>query len=122
LRKGEERKSPYSGIEQQLLNTFFSGVYISAKEFLDIGREMGYSDLAMKNRELLLKEIIARAEQEKRIEEFAKKIDILIGQRKKEYSNLIETYPKTSQLLSQLIHKATSTQRLIHHQIRSRYI
>ena len=122
MKKGEERKGPYSGIEQQLLNTFFSGVYISAKEFLDIGREMGYSDLAMKNRELLLKEIIARAEQEKRIEEFAKKIDILIGQRKKEYSNLIETYPKTSQLLSQLIHKATSTQRLIHHQIRSRYI
>ncbi len=122
MRKGEERKSSYSGIEQQLLNTFFSGIYISAKEFLDIGREMGYSDLAMKNRELLLKEIIARAEQEKRIEEFAKKIDNLIGQRKKEYSSLIEAYPKTSQLLSQLIHKATSTQRLIYHQIRSKYI
>jgi len=109
----EERRNPYGGIERQLLNTFFSGIYISAKEFLDIGREMGFDGLALKNRELLIKEIVAQADREGRSGELAEKLNILITKRVKEYSKLMENYPKTTSQISQLIQKANATKRLI---------
>jgi hypothetical protein len=109
----EERANPYGGIERQLLNTYFSGLYISAKDFLNIGRDMGFSDLALKSRELLIKEIIARADKEGRTDEVANRVIDIINQRVNIYSQLIDAYPKSVSQLSQLVQKANATKRLV---------
>ncbi len=111
--RNEEQSNPYSGVERQLLNTFFSGLYISAKDFLNLGRKMGFDGLALKSRELLIKEIIARSEKEGRTGEFSQNIVIIIDERIAQYSKLVENYPRSLSQISQLIQKANATKRVL---------
>ena len=115
----EERNNPYRGIEQQLLNTFFSGIYISAKEFLDIGREMGMDNLALKSRELLIKEIVSRADKNGQTPELVNRLVLIISSRIKEYQKLIDSYPKSVGIVSQLVQKANASKRLIQGMVRA---
>lgn len=114
-----EPKNPYSGIERQLLNTYFSGIYISAKEFLDIGRELKMQGLALKSRELLINEIISRADADNKKAELISKLLIIISARVKEYQKLVDNYPKSVNIVSQLIQKANATKKLIQGMLRT---
>ena len=109
----DERNNPYSGIERQLLNTFFSGIYISATEFLNVGRSMGMENLALKSRELLIKEIISQADKSGSTPELANKLVMIVSGRVKEYQNMIDKYPKSVGVISQLVQKANASKRLI---------
>jgi len=115
----EERNNPYSGIEKQLLNTFFSGIYISAKEFLTIGRDMGMQNLALKSRELLIKEIVATADKNGQTPELANRLITIVSNRVKEYQKLISNYPKSVGILSQLVQKGNATKMLIQRMARA---
>ena len=115
----EERNNPYSGIERQLLNTFFSGIYISAKEFLDIGRDMKMEGLALKSRELLIKEVVSRADKNGQTAELSQKLVVIISQRVKEYQKLIDNYPKSVSIVSQLVQKANASKRLVQRMVRA---
>ncbi len=78
---------------------------------MDIGKELGIENLALKNRELLIKEIVSQAEKENKLSEFAQQLNKIIANRIKEYSKLIESYPKAVKPISQLIQKANILQR-----------
>ena len=115
----EDRNNPYSGVERQLLNTFFSGIYISAKEFLDIGRDMKIDNLALKSRELLIKEIISRADKNEQTLELANRLVVIISERVKSYQILTDNYPKSIGIISQLVQKANASKRLIQGMVRA---
>jgi len=119
LKPKREEQTPYSGIERQLLNTFFSGVYISAKDFLTIGRNMNMEGLALKNRELLVKEIIARANKNSQTAELVSQLIKIISLRISEYQNLLSNYPNNGAILSQMIQKSNATKKLIQNMLRT---
>jgi len=119
LKHKREEQSPYSGIERQLLNTFFSGIYISAKDFLTIGRNMNMEGLALKNREILVKEIIARANKSSQTAELVSQLIKIISLRILEYQNLLSNYPNNTAIISQMIQKANATKRLIQNMLRT---
>ncbi len=109
----DEIVSIYGGIEGHLLNTFFSGLYISSAELLKIGKEIGLNSLSMKNRELLIADILAESKRIANISLFAEKLSKLIDERIINYRELIETYPKGGHQLKDLIQKLLVTKRLI---------
>lgn len=109
----DENIDIYGGVQGHLLNTFFSGLYISSAELLQIGREMGFNNLSMTNRELLISEILSQAKKISQISLFARKLSILIDRRISEYRELVEAYPKGSEILLELIQKAISTKKLL---------
>jgi hypothetical protein len=115
----QESQSPYGGVERQLLNTFFSGVYISSKDFLIIGRKLEMEGLALKGRELLLKEIIARAETEGKVSNLVSEFLQIISKRVEEYRKLLEAYPHSTAVISQLMQKANATKMLIQNMLRA---
>ncbi len=109
----EEEQSPYSGIEKQLLNTFFAGVYISAKELVLIGRELELGEFSMKNRELLLKQLFTKAHSEKRVPKLFAKLENLVEDRNREYAKLLQKYPNSRNALMPLIQKSHATKRVL---------
>jgi hypothetical protein len=117
----QEKSSPYSGVERHLLNTFFSGVYISAKDFVLVGRALGFEGLSLKNRELIIKDLIAKANSENRVTELAEEIVKIIDLRVSEYRELLENYPKTAPVLTPLVQKAISSKKLVFSTLRGNF-
>jgi hypothetical protein len=120
-KRKEEKQSPYSGIERQLLNTFFSGIYFSAKEFVELGKELNL-DLPVKGRELVLKKIIAEVSKKGEIPLFVEKLSAMIDRRKGEYEALLQNYPESRDSLFPLIQKTVSTKKLLHTVSRNPYM
>jgi hypothetical protein len=114
LRKDrEEEQSPYSGVERQLLNTFYSGLYISAKELLDLGRESGVDNIALKSRELLLKEIFSQSHKNGNVAEVMRRLRLLVDKRVAEYQSLFQKYPNSRGVILPLLQKAHGTKRVL---------
>ena len=120
-KRREEKQSPYSGVERQLLNTFFSGLYFSAKEFVDLGKELDL-DLPVKGRELIIKKIIAEVSKRGDMPMFVEKLSAMIDRKKDEYEVLLQNYPNSSDTLSPLIQKAVSTKKLLYTVTRNPYM
>jgi hypothetical protein len=112
-RREEEEKNPYKGVENQLLNTFFSGVYLTNFDFYRIGKKMGIPDIAMKSRDFLVHELFAVAQKEDRIEELIRELSIVIDKRLAIYKEYMEQYPNSRKELGQLIYKAMNLKRTL---------
>ncbi len=112
--KKEKRsiKSKFTSIENQLLNTFFSGLYISAKEFIEIGKETGIK-LDMNSRELLIKELLNKSDQNGTLDQTVQLLNNIIQERIDRYNSLSKDYPGAFLALSALATKANSTRSLL---------
>jgi len=105
-------KSKFTSIENQFLNTFFSGLYISANEFIAIGAKVGLK-MGMNTRELLIKELLNKSDEQGNLGEVTKLLNDLVQARIDEYNSLSRDYPAAAPILGALAQKANSTRTLL---------
>ncbi len=109
-------KSKFTTLENHFLNTFFSGIYISAKEFITIGKEVGV-EMSMNSRELLIKELLNKSDANKTLEKTITMLNALVQERVEKYHALSRDYPLSNAPLSQLAQKANATKSLLTREI-----
>lgn len=111
-KKHHHVKSKFVALENNFLNTFFSGLYISANEFRAIGEKVGIS-MGMNSRELLIKELLNKSDAEGTLQQVVTLLETLIEQRMSTYHALSKDYPASAHALSMLAHKAAATKSLL---------
>jgi len=111
-RQRNEERSKFLSLENHFLNTFFSGLYLSAGDFISIGRENGL-DLQMHSREMLIKEILNESDKIGTIGSVIAALNRLIDERVSAYHRLSLDYPGSRAALAKLAQKATGTKALL---------
>jgi len=111
-RKHNSIKSKFTALENNFLNTFFSGLYISANEFINIGKQLDIP-MGMNSRELLIKELLNKSDADNKLEEVVSLLNKLIEDRIAYYHALSRDYPSVTPLLSSLAQKANATKSLL---------
>lgn len=117
-RKHQKIKSKFTAIENHLLNTFFSGLYISSSELIEIGNSVDLT-LDMNTRELLIKELLNKSDENERLSEVITLLNKVIDDRVQTYHKLSINYPGTLTQIARLAQKANSTKALLAREIRS---
>jgi hypothetical protein len=105
-------RSKFTSLENQFLNTFFSGIYISAGEFIEIGKKVGVP-LGMNSRELLIKELLNKSESEGTLNQTVEFLNTLIQERVDRYNELSRDYTGSAGMLAKLSQKAIGTKSLL---------
>ena len=105
-------KSKFTSLENQFLNTFFSGLYISATELIDVGAKVGI-ELGMNTRELLIKELLNKSDENETLMQTAQLLQTLIQERVNTYHELSKNYPGAAGELAKLAQKANATASLL---------
>ncbi len=105
----EEYNTPalYEGVENHLLSLFYSGVYITNSEIIEIGRSIGLN-LPMKERSALLKQILRHAHESGETSKILESFIYLLNRRIEDYKKLAQSFPEASVLIKEWIHKADS--------------
>ncbi len=114
----ESMKSRFTSLENQLLNTFFSGLYISANEFIALAHSVGI-EMSMNSREMLIKELLNKSEEKGVLNQTVELLDALIQERIEKYNTLSRDYTGSAGILAKLSHKAMSTKSLLVRETRS---
>ena len=113
-----EKSSPFQTLENHFLNVFHAGVYISGQEMVDIGKKFNY-DIPLKNRELVIKNLLNTANDEENLQAVIVELSQLIQGRIKTLTNLALDYPNAAAYLQTIIQRSTSSDRLLKQQQRS---
>ncbi len=111
-KQNRSMKSKFTALENHFLNTFFSGIYISAKEFIEVAKQVGL-DLTMNSRELLIKELLNKSDEKGSLEQTIALLNALVQQRVEKYNELSRDYPGANIPLAQLAQKANATKSLL---------
>ena len=106
------KRSRFSALENHFLNTYFSGVYLSASDILHVGNSVGIT-LSMGSRELLMKELFNSSDAQGLLEQTFIAISKLIDERILQLQELMQVYPATSMSLDALGSKAHATKMLL---------
>lgn len=115
--KHAEVSGKFLVLENHFLNTFFSGLYVSASDFITIAKKNGL-ELHMHSREMLIKDLFNEAEKIKTINNVFASLNNLIDERIATYHRLSMQYPAVRAPLSRLAQKATGTKSLLAREIR----
>ena len=105
-------RSKFTALENQFLNTFFSGIYISAGEFIEIGKKVGLP-LDMNSRELLIKELLNKSQENETLPQTVELLNQLIQERVDRYNSLSRDYTGSAGMLAKLSQKAIGTKSLL---------
>lgn len=111
-RRHQEERSKFIALENHFLNTFFSGLYLSAADFITIGRDNGV-DLQMHSREMLIKELLNQSDKIATIHNVIAALNQLIDERISTYHRLSLEYPGARVALAKLAQKANGTKALL---------
>lgn len=111
-RQHHEERSKFLSLENHFLNTFFSGLYLSAGDFIAIGRANGL-DLQMHSREMLIKDLLNESDKLGRTNDVIASLNRLIDERVSAYHRLSLEYPGARTALAKLAQKATGTKALL---------
>lgn len=111
-RKHDEASSKFLSLENHFLNTFFSGLYLSAADFITIGKQNGL-ELSMHSREMLIKELLNETDKLGTIQGVIASLNRLIDERITSYHRLSLEYPAARAPLARLAQKATGTKSLL---------
>lgn len=111
-RHHREERSKFLSLENHFLNTFFSGLYLSAGDFISIGRANGL-DLRMHSREMLIKELFNESDTLGTISNVIADLNRLIDERISAYHRLSLEYPGARAALAKLAQKANGTKALL---------
>lgn len=111
-RHHHEERSKFLSLENHFLNTFFSGLYLSAGDFITIGRANGL-DLQMHSREMLIKDLLNESDKIGTTNDVITSINHLIDERISTYHRLSLEYPGARTALAKLAQKATGTKALL---------
>ncbi len=108
----------YESVESRLLALFYSGVYITNAEIVEIGKELGL-DLPMKERSALLKHLMRHAHDNRETSRMLKSFITLLKKRITAYRELAQNFPEASDIVGEWIQKANSTILLLQREMRS---
>lgn len=111
-RRHHEERSKFLSLENHFLNTFFSGLYLSAGDFIAIGRENGLN-LQMHSREMLIKDLLNESDKTGTLNGVIAALNRLIDDRISAYHRLSLEYPGTRIALAKLAQKANGTKALL---------
>ncbi|MDO9305384.1 MAG: hypothetical protein Q8R58_03075 [Sulfuricurvum sp.] len=112
-----EMRSKFLTLENHFLNTFFSGLYLSAGDFIRIAAANGL-DLKMHSREMLIKELLNETDKLGTIGGVVAALNRLIDERITAYHRLSLEYPAARVPLAKLAQKATGTKSLLARDVR----
>jgi len=104
-------RSRFASMEKYLLNTFFSGLYISSADLMKIAADMGIP-MQMNSRELQIKELLNKSYDSNKTAMAISLLNKLIDERIQEYRRLSLDYPAAKGALSTLLQKANDTKNL----------
>jgi hypothetical protein len=113
----EEMRSKFFTLENHFLNTFYSGLYLSAADFIRIGKHNGLT-LAMHSREMLIKELLNDSDEKGTLMGVISGLNQLIDERIATYTRLSVDYPLARKPLAKLGQKATNTKSLLARNVR----
>jgi hypothetical protein len=107
-----EERSQFLTLENHFLNTFFSGLYLSAADFIAIGRANGL-DLRMHSREMLVKDLLNESNKQGTLSGVIASLNTLIDERISVCHRLSLEYPSARIPLAKLAQKANGTKALL---------
>ncbi|MDD5052158.1 MAG: hypothetical protein PHO27_05430 [Sulfuricurvum sp.] len=113
----QDERSKFLALENHFLNTFFSGLYLSASDFINIGNSNGL-ELQMHSREMLIKDLLNESEKIGTINGVIASLHHLIDDRINAYHRLSLEYPNARTPLAKLAQKANGTKALLAREIR----
>jgi len=116
-KNNQEMRSKFLTLENHFLNTFFSGLYLSAADFIRIAALNGL-DLKMHSREMLIKELLNETDKLGTLSGVVAALNRLIDERITAYHRLSLEYPAARIPLSKLAQKANGTKSLLARDIR----
>ena len=103
--KHYDGRSRYASIEKYLLNTFFSGLYISSADLMKIAADISIP-MQMNSREFQIKELLNKSYDSGKADAAINLLTELIDERVQEYHRLGLDYPAAKEQLNTLIQKA----------------
>jgi len=110
-------RSKFFSLENHFLNTYFSGLYLSAADFIRIAQENGL-ELKMHSREMLIKDLLNESDKIGTIDGVVAGLNRLIDDRITAYHRLSLEYPHARVPLTKLAQKANGTKSLLARDIR----
>lgn len=112
-----EIRSKFLTLENHFLNTFYSGLYLSAADFIRIASQNGL-ELQMHSREMLIKELLNETDKLGTLSGVAAALNRLIDERITAYHRLSLEYPAARIPLTKLAQKANGTKALLARDVR----
>jgi hypothetical protein len=112
-----EERSQFMTLENHFLNTFFSGLYLSAGDFITIGNANGI-ELRMHSREMLIKDLLNKSNTIGTLNGVIASLNALIDERVSTCHRLSLEYPNARVPLAKLAQKANGTKALLAREIR----
>lgn len=111
-RRQNHMKSKFSALENNFLNTFFSGNYISANEFIEIGKKVDIH-MGMNSRELLIKELLNKSDTNGTLDQVVTLLETVLDERINTYHELSKNYTATAGMFAMLVQKTKATKSLL---------
>ena len=113
----KDNLNKYSHLTKQILALHFSGAYITNKEFVEIGRNIGI-EIDLADREKVFKNILSKAIEQKKEEDFFSEISKLLKKRFDEYKKLSNEFPNSKEIIHVWMQKLKSIDMLIRQRAR----
>jgi hypothetical protein len=107
-----EERSQFLSLENHFLNTFFSGLYLSAADFIAVAKNNALN-LQMHSREMLIKDLLNESQKNGTLSEVIASLNNLIDERISAYHRLSLDYPAARAPLAKLAQKATGSKALL---------
>lgn len=107
-----EERSQFMTLENHFLNTFFSGLYLSASDFITIGNANGL-ELRMNSREMLIKDLLNESNKIGTLKDVIASLNALIDERVSTCHRLSLEYQNARVPLAKLAQKANGTKALL---------
>ncbi len=105
-------RSKFTALENHFLNTFFSGLYFSSADFINISKQVDMP-MQMNSREMLIKTLLNKSEEAGKLPEVITLLNKLIDERISTYHRLSIDYPGAMRPLAKIAKKANGTKSLL---------
>lgn len=103
--------------EKNMLSLYSSGVYISTKDIVDLGKALDI-ELPYKVRRIILQKLFVEAKAKDQFAELVSLISKMMDNKSKKLSEFSSAYPASAPIVNSLIQKANSTKMLLQRELR----
>lgn len=100
------------GLQKKLITLFFSGIYITSKDLIDMAEQLDI-ELPSKDREILMKYLFSETVKTQQTDKLLSLIVELLNIRIEEYKSLTISFPAIAKLSTNWINRANSIKAII---------
>jgi len=111
-RRYQTERSTFTALENNLLNTFFSGLYLSSSDLMHIAKTVGIP-MQMNARERQIKDLLNKSHEAGTLTQVIGLLTTIIDDRIEEYHRLSLDYPAAKEPFVKLAQKANATKSLL---------